>query len=250
MWNTQNPLSFFLRHLHNISINIFWEHNPINHSPRFPIAFLPNQNDGNRVHDMLTLYFDDVHSLKSIMDRSEAFISGSFATAIITNLSFMPKDLDFIIPATNYSLFESFLHENGYQSDTSTTHLPDYHYTWKVHHFARHRPDNTTYIDVTESTAPNTDHYSILSGYHSSAVMNAITTSTFTVYFPQFTYRNINIPNRESAYKLADCLQKYERRGFFTAHVGNRPIYIQDLIQQTHFSIHDIHFPLITNIFW
>ena len=76
----------------------------------------------------------------------------------------MPKDLDFIIPATTYSLIEQL----------ATDHL--------LH----------------------ADHYTVLSGYHSSAVMNVITTS--------FTYRHINLwtetrhTNLQSAFRNTNAV--------------------------------------------
>ena len=141
------------------------------------------------------------------MDQTRVVISGSFATGppLLLQPSFVPKDLDFMIPATTYSLIEQFLGENGYRPFGTCRSL--------------HSPLRLPFFCGNECD------YDIL---HLSP--------------HQFM-------NRNAAYKLTECLQKYECRGFFTAHIGNQPIYIQDLTQQTQCSIHDLHCPNIRNVF-
>lgn len=146
----------------------------------------------------------------------------------------MPVDLDFVVPEVHADDFGRWLEAEGFRLVSTLRGADSYpsHFELRRYHRAT-RNTGGSIIDVT--VAPHVgygtdDVLGVISSYHSSAVMNTLSDTTLTVYFPSFTTQGLTLPNRKVSTNLLSCLDKYSRRGFHAPSIGNRLVYIQDVL--------------------
>lgn len=192
-----------------------------------------------RARKLLRPYFPDaLRELSHTLDISGAIISGSAPLSIIQPGDWTPGDLDIIVPNCNLDIISSFLVTQGFHDVAQPLLSPDsplvtqtgYHHErdilFNLKRFKRH----SLQIDVSAIIAriPSSTPLDFVLTYHSSVVMNILTSSTIYVGFPTLTFAHRLIVNGNQP-NMDLLLQKWAGRGYHQDHHDDAAIAKPDL---------------------
>jgi len=147
------------------------------------------------------------------MAQSGAILSGSAALVLLHPGSFSPRDLDFYVLPRGYSLFLSFVLDQGYvvepDRDLSLAYERDALLVLKLVH-----TDSGKELNVVTVLAGHVVHG--ITGFHSTLVMNYVAWYGVVSLYPRWTSAKKGLIIRETA-TTTECFEKYRARGFMCA---------------------------------
>lgn len=154
-----------------------------------------------------------VLSLWLTMENTCSVISGLYALLAIFPGVFEPNDLDFYVPASNLDILLSYIQQNGYTLAASPA---EYRYMSPSVLGVHRLVCGALAIDVVSMQGP--DPLKAVVEFHSTLLMNAISSSGLVCLYASLTLRNVGIIN----YGLPSIpgvngvahFDKYRLRGF------------------------------------
>ncbi|KAJ7511765.1 hypothetical protein B0H11DRAFT_1700047 [Mycena galericulata] len=153
-----------------------------------------------------------------ILGTTRSVISGSAVLKVLTNLQFIPNDLDVYVPEAQEGAMDRFLTtEMGFTCYQKTPVQYPEHVGLKIHYSyckGAHK------IDVLVVEGDNA--LLALFRFHSTIVMNFISHKGVYCAYPDLTMNHLSVANTEyladpmTAARTNRCLEKYRRRGVQT----------------------------------
>ncbi|PPQ97503.1 hypothetical protein CVT26_002792 [Gymnopilus dilepis] len=146
------------------------------------------------------------------MDASDCILSGSAALYLLHPV-FIPNDLDFYVPLDTAVDFEYALHQRGYNPiHVDREHHESYYTSDAIATVARlQKPGVRRTINLITTRSNNP--FTAVAQFHSTLVMNAITSDAVLCFYPLLTLGGRGIINVDTS-KTRSCFKKYEDRGF------------------------------------
>jgi len=145
------------------------------------------------LHDIIAQFgLPSVLSFRLIMESTGCVVSGSYALLALHPGAFKPEDLDLYVPSDGFDTLVGYLQQNGYTLDASPT---DYQYLSPSILNVRRlvRRDTHTAIDVV--SIQGHDPLKAVVEFHSTLLMNAITSSGAICLYASLTLRRLGIIN-------------------------------------------------------
>lgn len=152
-------------------------------------------------------------TLRKDMDECDCIISGSAALYLFHPTSFTPADIDFYVPHCGVLDFGYALYRRGYepaQSD-SDAKQPCYPSDAVISVMRLYKPGVTHSLNLVVTRDKNP--FSAITQFHSTLVMNAITSNGVLSLYPLLTLSGRGVINVNNA-ATRRCFQKYISRGF------------------------------------
>ena len=166
--------------------------------------------------EMLGRYELEWNALRAIMVATGAVISGSTALAVLLRGEFIPQDLDIYVDAKGFTAILVFLTNHGYQVTTTRPHYAQktkYPESKNVLTLKRDGKGEKIDVIVAEAHVPTT-----ITQFHSTVVMNYITSYGIICLYPEWTMRKNGLVTRKNM--PHQILKKYQGRGFKMAHTS------------------------------
>lgn len=167
-----------------------------------------------RFRKLLNIFqLGDAASLRSAMDECRCIISGSAALYMFHPKAFIPADIDFYVPRCGALDFEYALYQRGYKPVNRNGEPKEPQYPsdaiFTVLRLYKVGVAQSLNLVITRDHNP----FSAVTAFHSTLVMNAITSDAVVSLYPFLTLSGrglINIDNPATR----RCFAKYIERGF------------------------------------
>ncbi|KAF9549162.1 hypothetical protein CPC08DRAFT_648284 [Agrocybe pediades] len=176
----------------------------------------------NRVAFFLGKFQLDFTQTLSLLDRANAVISGSFAQRMLfpgdALMTYSPGDIDFYIPATSRSIFLRFF--AMYTPYVVVSSRNTRYYSDAISEVLL-LVSGKSYINIIVSS--NDNAIFPIFYFHSTCVMNFLSSAGIFCAYPELTFNLRNLPNSlhtqtaNHARRFQACMKKYWARGFSTA---------------------------------
>ena len=152
-----------------------------------------------------------VLSLRRMMEATGCIISGSYALLAFHPGAFEAGDLDLYVPLDSRGAVIAYFERAGFSITEST---PDYAYLSPtirgLDRLTSTRPTSAIDIVYTSGASP----LKAIAEFHSTLLMNAITSSTAISFYPDLTLRRIGLTNYGLPSVGPAVFEKYRHRGF------------------------------------
>ena len=171
----------------------------------------------NTFKETLARYKFEWNALRTIMVATGAVISGSTALAVLLGGEFVPQDLDIYVDAKGFNAMLVFLMNHRYQ-----VVVPQPHYAHKKKYpdskivLTLKRDGEGEKIDLIGTTEVHV--LTTITQFHSTAVMNYITSYGIVCLYPEWTMRRNGLVTRRNVPN--EILDKYRGRGFKIAYTS------------------------------
>lgn len=154
---------------------------------------------------------EELFNFFTALDKAHGAISGSMALAIYQPSEFMywePRNLNLVVPWQEVRTMGDFLRSIGYAKD-SDCRIP---FRW-YHLVRRHlKFCKAGHLDIFLSESYDETAMPIILGTSTTAMMNALTSTTYYSFYPNMTSRQEVVPNWPGP--IAGDKDKFKARGY------------------------------------